>query len=440
MPDALDYEFSLLKHSLENKDVDINYQLLTDDRKTLFKIFRRYYEEFKDFPNADTMKALISEYQLDKKLFDTYQAIRISKDYSKGFCENKLSDEYFERLIQRAIAKYNGSTKENKREKYEEFVDYLITERKDVSELVQGFVWESAHDRWKEFEARADGERQLEGVPTHIKPIDDYLGGAVDGRFNVFFGLPKSGKTTMLMNIADNLSFLEGEEVIYISGEMKKRELEMIIDAKRSMINSRLIRNGSLSPSLKKRFGRMLEEQWKRKARLFIIEPTGYFTTSDCLSYARIYEKKYKPQTLPKMMIDYLWIMGTEQKYSGDWDRLDKITYGIYQKLCRELGYCVFSCTHESRGGALQKRAGKERGQESVQGSSRIAPNVSALILQDVFYEEEELLNQMQLKCEVNRHGAPFKEYVTYLKEFSYIGSSLITVPKSTEVKDSKFK
>lgn len=439
LPSGVDYELALLKYSFEQKDIDLDPRLFSEERRDLFRLFRKYYDEYKDLPNSATIKALIKDYQLDVKLYDIYSSLSMVESIKKEYCINQLQDEYFERVIKRGIGKYNTSDKKSKKEKYEEFINYLMVERADVSEMNQGFVWESAPERWDEFEKKSEAGLIMEGTPTHICPFDEHLGGAVDGRFNVVMGLPKAGKSTVLMNIADNLATLEDEDVIFVSGEMPKRSLEIIIDAKRSMLNSRLIRNGSLSETLRQKYAEILEEQWKKKSRLYIIEPAIGFTTGDVLSYIRVYEKKYKPKKRPKVIIDYLWKMETERRYSGSWDKLDYVTEEIYELLCRKLGYNVWSATHEGLEGHKRKRDKKERGSEGVQGSSRILPNVSALIMMDTFYGEEELTNKMLMKCDEhsNRHGEPFSEYVTYLREFSYVGSDSVPIykPKKKEIK-----
>jgi len=433
-----DYELSLLKHVIHSSDVDIDAKYLTGDRKSLFRLLRKYYDDFYSIPTPDTLKAILKDAKNDR-LFDTYIASSLATEYDPKFAIKQLSDEYYERLIKTAVEEYNDSGKGSKKEKFEDFLGFLLTERQDTSETPQGYVWEASLDRWTKYLEREENPRHMQGIPTYIQPLDTYLGGAVDKRFNVFVGLAKSGKTTMLMNIADNLADKSDQHVIYFSGEMPKEELEMIIDAKHSMIDSMLIRNGSLSDSLKAKFKSMYARQWSRKANLYIIEPEPNFTLQDVISHIRVYEKKYKPETTPIIVIDYLWKMNTTKKYSGSWDKLDYITDELYTILCKRLGYNCWSCTHESLEGAKRKRDGKERGAETVQGSSRIVPNVSALILQDAYLKEEELTNKLLLKCDANRHGAVFSEHVTYLKEFSYIGNDVIDIPKDVVLEEDKF-
>jgi hypothetical protein len=436
----IDYELSILKHVIFTGDVDIDSKYLTGDRKVLYKALRSYYDSYSSIPSADTLRAIAGETR-NERLYDVYISATLAEDYDIKFSTKKLSDEYYERLIKYAVESYNDSKKDSKKEKFEDFIGFLLTERQDTAETPQGYVWESSIDRWDKYLQREANPMHMQGVPTHIAPFDKHLGGAVDKRFNVLVGLAKSGKTTMLMNIADNLADKSDQHVLYISGEMPKEELEMIIDAKHSMIDSMLIRNGSLSEALKKKFRSMYASQWERKANLYIIEPEPNFTVQDVLSYIRMYEKKYNPKTSVKVMIDYLWKMEVDRKYGGSWDKLDYLTEDIYTIICKRLGYNVWSCTHEGLEGAKRKRDGKERSVlETVQGSSRIVPNVSALILQDTYLKEEELTNKMLLKCDANRHGASFSEYVTYLKEFSYIGSDIVDIPKDVVVEEDRFQ
>jgi replicative DNA helicase len=77
----------------------------------------------------------------------------------------------------------------------------------------------------EELERREELGGAMDGLATGIKALDAKLMGLKPEQFIVIAGRPKMGKTTLVMNIADNVAVKQGKQVLVFSLEMSHRQL-----------------------------------------------------------------------------------------------------------------------------------------------------------------------------------------------------------------------
>lgn len=422
--DYIDLEHSLIKYFVNKKDLTINDKYFSGNRKILFNILKDYFLKNDEFPNKNTLKKIVQDKELENDLVISYTESGIAEDYNKDYLLEKLKEETLIRKIQYGINKFNESS--NKNEAYQNFVSLLLDD--DVLEMTikKGYLWEMVEQRWEEFKKQESGENN-KTKKFHIDCLDKYLLGRSDNQFICFVSLPGVGKTNMMLNMAYNLARFEDEHVLFVSGELDYNQIALRIDARESMIDSLLIKAGNLNPDLRLKFKQALKKQYKRKDNLYVVESEEGFTTEDVIGWGLDYKRKFK--IFPRSIyIDYMWLMSTRRKYSGEHDKLGNIAMELRHKVARKYQISVVSATQESRGGALKKAEGKERDMESVGESNKISPHVNTMIFLDIYKPEDvENMNKMGLKCVKNTFGVPYwKEKLFYAREVSYVGDEVL--------------
>lgn len=75
------------------------------------------------------------------------------------------------------------------------------------------------------YERVATAGDKVDSIPTGFTLIDEYTGGLKPGKLIVIGGRPSMGKTSLALNIAEHVSFVEKKKVLFVSLEMKKDDL-----------------------------------------------------------------------------------------------------------------------------------------------------------------------------------------------------------------------
>lgn len=429
----INYEMSLLKYIVNSKDSSIDKDLFTDDRWKFYSIIKDFNIEHNKFPLIESIKEISLEIY-KKDISYIYFELDLYEDIDKEVLINKLKKQYKLRKLQNAINIFNRqSDNDNIDNAYEQLISELITVQGDTQETTGSFLYETMPDRLDSYEELRISGKGMLGYKTHLSFIDKHLSGAVGGKFHVFFSLPKVGKSNLLKEIAYNLAVYEDIDVMIISGEMTREELDIITISREAMLDSMLIKNAQLLHNDEERFVESLKKIYSRKDKMYIVDNMpDEFTVEDVISQVLLYYKKF--DRMPKVIcIDYLNLMGTTKRTQSLTEKLSQIAKDLKHKLAKKYNICVFTATQENREGAKLKRLGKKRGQENVKDSHGITPHVDSLIHLDVPSGEkiiEELKNIMIVSSEINRGGTSFEEQLTYIKEYHYIGDERITIPK----------
>lgn len=427
--EILELQNSFLKYVINNADVSVPEIFLTGPHKECYSLIKEYYLKHSEIPNTNTLFEVVKERQINDRVYQTFIECQLAPDYNKGYLTEALEEEHTLRTVQFAVRNFNDDLNKGDNPKLlkQSLISTLLKETQDAS-VQGGFVWEDAPERWKLFKIQEASDRKLLGVPTHISCFDQNLSGFVRSRSYLIVGLPKTGKTILMLNMGYNIARYEREHVLFVSGEMGKLDLELRIDARDSMIDSLLIANANLAPSLKERYRESLSKQYDRKDPFYIVEPKPGFTPIDVASEVMKYEKKFGvlPHTV---IVDYLWKMRSSRKVSGGRpEELGFIMEDLVENVCKRFNVALLTATQESRDGAIMKRNKKERGQESVGLSSQITPHVNAQWIIDVYHNTADLalMNKMFIMCDTNRNGPTFKSELVFLKEPNYIGDNEI--------------
>ena len=139
------------------------------------------------------------------------------------------------------------------------------------------------------------------GLSTGFQSIDSLLGGMRGGTLTVLAGRPSMGKSTLALNIADNIS--KTKNVLFYSLEMQQVQLMMKMVACETEINLNKVDRNELSESENTKFYGSLA---KANEKNMTILDRGNITVGDVVSKARQVNGK---TGLDCIVIDYLQIM-----------------------------------------------------------------------------------------------------------------------------------
>lgn len=194
---------------------------------------------------------------------------------------------------------------------------------------------------WDAYEQRWDGI-----VPTSI--ISGYA--AIDdncilkeGALVVLAAQPGMGKTTLALNIAENVS--RTERVYFISLEMGYEELITKLISRIGSIPLPLLINPKKAAASNEELLKAMEEA--RKLKLHIEQNEKVYTLSAIIQGIRSFCKKYKDCKL--VVVDYILLIKAEDGYSKNRaQEVGNITT-TFKRLARELNICILALSQLNR-------------------------------------------------------------------------------------------
>lgn len=197
----------------------------------------------------------------------------------------------------------------------------------EVSALRDTDLIETWTDRLENYEALKNLPGGLRGIPLGFPTIDYWLSGAQTEQLLTFVGLPKTGKSTMLMNMAIS-AHIYGKIPMFLSFEMSREEQEARHDAFRAKIDHLALLSGRLSKTD--------EDKLKRALRLiknmhpFILSTD--ISSSTTLSGLKAKIEQYKPDIV---FVDGVYLMDDEEgNAKGSPQALTNISRGM-KRLCQ---------------------------------------------------------------------------------------------------------
>jgi replicative DNA helicase len=246
-------------------------------------------------------------------------------------------------------------------------------------------------DRLDELHKRADG---LRGVPTGFKDLDDMLAGLQASNLIILAARPGIGKTSLALNIAQNVAVKYGRPVGFFSLEMSKEELVDRLLVSQADIDAWKLKTGKLSEddftSLSNAMGELAE------APLFIDD-------TPALSILEMRTKSRRLQVesgLDLIIADYLQLARSRQ-LENRVQEVSEISQGL-KNLARELKVPVLAISQLSR--AVEQRGGPKRPQlADLRESGSIEQDADAVLF--MWRDDEENLENLTLDIAKHRNG-----------------------------------
>lgn len=241
---------------------------------------------------------------------------------------------------------------------------------------------------------------QFRGVQTHYSGLDNYLVGMNKGDLIIVGARPAMGKTSFVLNIAENAAYKGKKTVCIFSLEMSAEE-----------IVKRMLSTEACVPSTKLRSGKLDPQDWEKlgQAASKISECRIYIDNATENTVARIKAKLNRIKDFRAnglVVIDYLQLMqDPNEKKNGRTAEVSAISRSL-KIMAKELEVPVICCSQLNRD--LEKTKEKIPTMADLRESGSIEQDADAVLLlyrPDYYDQKQDQQNRAQVIVAKNRHG-----------------------------------
>lgn len=233
----------------------------------------------------------------------------------------------------------------------------------------------SSFDRLDELHKRAGG---LRGVPTGFGELDTKLAGMQDSNLLILAARPGTGKTAMILNIAQYATVKEKIPTGIFSLEMSKEELVDRLLVSQADIDAWRLKTGRLTDDdftkLSDAMGELAE------APLFVDDTPG-MNIVEMRTKARRLQVEHGVKLI---IVDYLQLADSGRKYDNRVQEVSIISQSL-KNLARELRIPVLACSQLSR--AVEARGTKIPELSDLRESGSIEQDADVVMF---LYREEQ--------------------------------------------------
>jgi len=295
-------EAKLISKVIETTDLavvlekNINDSWFSDPTdKKIFKFLTTHYAEYQECPSLDIIV----------ENFPTYQLLDVSDNI------NYFIDRLVEGRRKASIIKTIGEALTSI-EKTQDHESALIAMERGIVRLEEeGLtksndleITEAAKRIQEEYEFR-EANPGLLGLPTGFPTMDEATSGLQPGQLIVIVAPPKTGKSTLALQIALN-SHLSGKVPMFMSFEMSNAEQKSRYYAMRARISHRRYMTGTLVQDEKSRLYKVSDTIAADKTKFYFVDSSGGQTVSAVAS-------KVQSKNPDIVFIDGTYLMIDEQ-------------------------------------------------------------------------------------------------------------------------------
>lgn len=255
-------------------------------------------------------------------------------------------------------------------------------------------------DRLDELHKQAEG---LRGVPTGFKDLDDTLAGMQKSNLLVLAARPGVGKTSLALNIAQNLAVKYKRPVGFFSLEMSKEELVDRLLVVQADIDAWKLKTGKLS-----------EEDFTKLSNAMgeLAEAPLYIDDTPALSILEMRTKARRLQVeagIDLLVVDYLQLARARQ-LENRVQEVSEISQGL-KNLARELKIPILAISQLSR--AVEQRGTRRPQLADLRESGAIEQDADVVMF--IWREDEEKTENVVLDIAKHRNG-PLKSINLFFK------------------------
>ena len=222
------------------------------------------------------------------------------------------------------------------------------------------------------------------GIPTGFMDFDHMTSGLQPGNFIIIAARPSMGKTTLVLNMAQNIAIDHERPVAIFSLEMPAQDIVMRMLAAESRIDFGKLRTGNFSED----YWRPLTDAAGRlsKAPILINDNRGLTIQSLRAEGRRL---KGEHGDLALIIVDYLQLLRGTGRYNQREQEISEISRSL-KVLAWELNVPIIACSQLSR--EVERRPDKQPQLSDLRESGAIEQDadVVAFLYREDYYEDED--------------------------------------------------
>ncbi len=260
----------------------------------------------------------------------------------------------------------------------------------------EGFVWikEILWPAFEHIEKLQEAQGGITGVPSGFKDLDRLTSGFQSGDFIVVAARPSMGKTSWVLNVAQNAAIDHQVQVGIFSLEMSKEQLVQRLLCAEGRIDLQKLRKGMLSPSEYQRLATAAAHL--NTAPIWIDDQPGI-----SLLETRAKARRLKAETdLGLLIIDYMQLMSGGGRKENRQQEVSEISRGL-KSLAKELDVPVIALSQLSR--APEQRTGHRPQLSDLRESGSIEQDADLVMF--LYREEYYLMQQGEIERAMDVEG-----------------------------------
>ena len=272
----------------------------------------------------------------------------------------------------------------------------------------------STMDRLHELSNKSDG---LIGSSTGFKDLDNKLQGLQKGDLVVVAGRPSMGKTSLAMNIAENVLLDDDSNgaVLIFSLEMPGESLTTRLLSGMTKLNQQNVRSGMLKDA---ELRILLQQSEKLKNMPLWIDDSSILSPMELRAKARRLARTEK-DGLSLIVVDYLQLMQLPLSIENRVNQISEISRSL-KSLAKELNVPVIALSQLNR--AVEQRPNKRPIMADLRDSGAIEQDADVILFiyrDEVYNEDSEQGNKAEIIIGKQRNGPIGTVNLTFLKEFT---------------------
>ncbi|MCG9132516.1 replicative DNA helicase [Candidatus Poribacteria bacterium] len=222
------------------------------------------------------------------------------------------------------------------------------------------------------------------GVPTGFMDFDHMTSGLQPGNFVIIAARPSMGKTTLVLNMAQNIAIDQKRPVAIFSLEMPAQDIVMRMLSAESHIDFGRLRTGNFSED----YWRPLTEAASRLSEAPILINDNRGLTVQALR-AEGRRLKGEHNELALIIVDYLQLLRGTGRYNQREQEISEISRAL-KVLAWELNVPILACSQLSR--EVERRPDKQPQLSDLRESGAIEQDADlvAFLYREDYYEDDE--------------------------------------------------
>ncbi len=251
----------------------------------------------------------------------------------------------------------------------------------------------SSFDRLDELHKHAGGFR---GVATGFVDVDFRLSGLQDSNLIILAARPGTGKTAMVLNIAQHVGVREKMPVGIFSLEMSKEELVDRLLVSQADIDAWKLKTGKLSDD---DFGKLSEAMGELAEAPIFIDDTPGLNILEMRTKARRLQVEHGVKLI---IVDYLQLADSGRRFDNRVQEVSVISQSL-KNLARELRIPVLACSQLSR--AVESRGTRVPELSDLRESGSIEQDADVVMF--IYRQEADQMNwgeQIPTKLRIAKH------------------------------------
>ena len=272
----------------------------------------------------------------------------------------------------------------------------------------------STMDRLHELSNKSGG---LIGSSTGYKDLDNKLQGLQNGDLIVVAGRPSMGKTSLAMNVAENV-LLDSESngsVLIFSLEMPGESLTTRLLSGMTKLNQQNVRSGMLKDD---ELRILFQQSEKLKNLPLWIDDSSILSPMELRAKARRLARTEK-DGLSLIVVHYLQLMQLPLSSENRVNQISEISRSL-KSLAKELNVPVIALSQLNR--AVENRPNKRPIMADLRDSGAIEQDADVILFiyrDEVYNEDSEHGNKAEIIIGKQRNGPIGTVNLTFLKEFT---------------------